>query len=279
MLTSSSPHLGSSRSNIASNFSPAEAPFIPTWKAEPKARSGKKKSTAVSIKNNAPTTGDKFNALDTYFEDNNLLIKTSDNRLLNYNQIQNYVQIEDPKTIPDSPIQNNKNDQEEIPAEVLAEIDNAENEILIPEDNIYGDVNRKSSPSMELGNLYSNPMEPSNQNIAIIKRALDGKGYPDVFGDISWDTFPKREIEMLIDVMQIPESEIIEYYINNISINYIKDAISCSIKNYIDTNLTPTEKEQETTEIINTFDNGVLKTKTVEKSQPITKKKKESTKK
>ena len=38
-----------------------------------------------------PATGDKFNAIDTYFEDNNLLIKTADGRLLNFNQIQNFV--------------------------------------------------------------------------------------------------------------------------------------------------------------------------------------------
>ena len=50
-----------------------------------------------------PKTGDRFNALDTYFEDNNLLIKTADGRLLNYNQIQNYVHVEDPKSIPSKP--------------------------------------------------------------------------------------------------------------------------------------------------------------------------------
>lgn len=216
-----------------------------------------------------PATGDKFNAIDTYFEDNNLLIKTADGRLLNFNQIQNYVRTEsDPGNITPQTASTKKDD--EIPAEILAELeeDNQSEGLLIPDDNIYGIAGQKqATSSAELGNLYSHSAEPVNQNLSMIKRALDGKSSPSVDGSVCWEGFPKREIEMLVDVMQIPENEIVEYYINNISINYIKDIISSSVRDYINVQLHPTETSQETAEVVNTFDNGMLRVKTIEKSQ------------
>ena len=49
--TFSLPQTGSGSSRRAIIFFPAVAPFIATWKALPKARRGRKKSTAMSIKN------------------------------------------------------------------------------------------------------------------------------------------------------------------------------------------------------------------------------------
>ena len=221
-----------------------------------------------------PKTGDKFNAVDNYFEDNNLLIKTVDGKILNYNQIQNYVHVEDPKMIPDKPVlQKTKKQDDEIPAEVLAEIETEEeNDILIPDDDIYGGVKQTNKPTQATTHQEQLKQTPISQNLAIIKRALDGKNSPGLVGNICWDGFPKREIEMLVDVMQIPENEIIEYYINNISINYIKDVISQSIRDYVNKQL-HNEKEQETDEIVNTFDNGMTRIKTIEKIQQDTKKK------
>ena len=197
-----------------------------------------------------PTTGDKFNALDTYFEDNNLLIKTADGRLLNYNQIQNYVHVEDPKSIPDKPISKANPQTEEIPAEILAEIENGEGTdggLLIPEDNIYGRP-LKQAPSADLGNIYkgteSETLSPAIQDFAIIDRALAGKNNPSPSADISWPEFPKKEIEMLIDVMNISEDEIIQYYINNVSMDVVKSMVEEGIRNYI--KLTLSNPQQKT---------------------------------
>ena len=184
-----------------------------------------------------PTTGDKFNALDTYFEDNNLLIKTADGRLLNYNQIQNYVHAEDPKTIPDNPLTASPSN-DDVPLEVLAEIEGDKDPnggLLIPDDNIYGQTTKQQQG--ELGNIYkgSEPqsLSPAVQDFAIIDRALSGKDTPMVTGGIEWEGFPKREIGMLVEVMQIPEQEIIQYYINNISLDSLRRMVSQSIERYI----------------------------------------------
>ena len=183
-----------------------------------------------------PTTGDKFNAIDTYFEDNNLLIKTADGRLLNYGQVQNYVHVERPELIPDKPISKTPQ-HDEVPAEVLAEIDNGDDNegLLIPGDNIYGRPT-KQSPAAELGNIYNEAPEvkPEIQDFAIIDRALTGKDTPSPVANIFWDNFPRREIEMLVDVMNISEEQIIQYYINKISVNDIKDMVAKSVREYIE---------------------------------------------
>lgn len=203
-----------------------------------------------------PQTGDRFNALDTYFEDNNLLIKTADNRLLNYNQIQNYVHVEDPKSIPDkpsaTPVASPSND--DVPPEVLAEIEGDKDSnggLLIPDDDIYGRPT-KQQPG-ELGNIYKGPEpqspSPAVQDFAIIDRALSGKDTPIVTGSIEWNGFPKREIEMLVEVMQIPEQEIIQYYINSISLDSLRYMVSQSIECYIKDKLGLYVDTQEQNEI------------------------------
>ena len=200
-----------------------------------------------------PKTGDRFNALDTYFEDNNLLIKTADGRLLNYNQIQNYVHVEDPKSIPSKPSAT-ASTTDDVPPEVLAEIEGDKDPgdgLLIPDDNIYGRPT-KQQPG-ELGNIYNGPEpqspSPAVQDFAIIDRALSGKDNPVVTGDIEWKGFPKREIEMLVEVMQIPEQEIIQYYINSISLDSLRDMVSQSIERYIKDKLGLGVDTQEQNEI------------------------------
>lgn len=182
-----------------------------------------------------PKTGDKFNALDTYFEDNNLLIKTADGRMLNYNQIQNYVRVDNPNLIPDKSTFNTPQKAEEIPANILAEIDdNSSDDLLIPDDDIYGGAANKPT-TKGLSNPYeAQEKTPSNiQDITIIDRALGGKNTPSITGDIEWKEFPKREIEMLVDVMKIPEQEIVQYYINSISLDDLRDMVAKSIERYI----------------------------------------------
>ena len=192
-----------------------------------------------------PKTGDKFNAIDSFFEDNNLIIKTADGRILNYNQIQNYIRTDNPDSIS-SQNQSKPQTQENIPANILAEIDNGD-DILIPDDNIYGNPT-KLGPSAELGNIYRNT-EPIPSQIAdydIIDRALKGKKDQLQFlGDIQWENFPQREIDMLIEVMGIPEEEIVQYFVNAVSVDDVMETIKENIRGYIEVKLHPQNPVQE----------------------------------
>lgn len=217
-----------------------------------------------------PRTGDKFNAIDTFIEDNNLLIKTSDGRLLKYSQIQDYIQSgnnEPTMMTPQVKIQSAANDS--IPPEILAELESPEdskNDLLIPDDNIY------STPKqMPLGNIYQEPIgSPSIKDYDIIDRALSKKNKPDISPDLLWRGFPKKEIEMLIDVMGVSEDAVAEYYINGLSIDEIIQAVSESIKLYIIRELHPiTESpiiEEKKVESIVT-DKSMDKKKTIKKKK------------
>ena len=194
-----------------------------------------------------PKTGDKFKAIDTYFEDNNLLIKTADGRFLNYNQIQNYIQTDNPDSVMPVKQTTQNTNFNDIPAEVLAEIDNDENanNVLIPDDNIYGLGGPKQDPMVELGNIYEGEelVKPSIEDFDIIDRALKNKETATIDSKVIWNEFPKREIEMLVDVMSIPEDSIVQYYINKISMSTIKESIGESIKSYIKNSLHSIEKQ------------------------------------
>ncbi len=195
-----------------------------------------------------PKTGDKFNAIDTFFEDNNLLIKTADGKLLNYNQIQNYVRTDDPKSIPNKPIVTKPKKQDDsIPAEILAEIEDQDtNDLLIPDDNIFSDpVKRRDAVSTTT--LSTAPGKPLIDDFDIINRALGSKSRPTIKGDIIWRAFPVAEIKMLIDMMGVKKSDIIEYYIDNISIKDIENAIKETIKKYVLDKLTPETDEKKKT--------------------------------
>ena len=188
-----------------------------------------------------PKTGDKFNAIDTFFEDNNLLIKTADGRLVNYNQIQNYVQVEKPEMIPNKPITPAKKPDDSIPAEILAELDNNEDNsynaegLMIPDDDIYSGSSIRDIQTISSNPAYevANSSRQAIKDFDIIDRALSNKNIPEPVANIEWKNFPKREIEMLIEVMNISEEEIISYYINKISMNIVKDMVAEGIKNFI----------------------------------------------
>lgn len=195
-----------------------------------------------------PTTGDKFKAVDTFFEDNNLLIKTDSGKLLNYNQIQNYVQVSDPKSIPDKPIQSKSTKQnDEIPSEILNEIDGGENDILIPDDNIFGASTRHNdTTSMTISTA---PGKPAIDDFDIINRALGSKSQPNIKGEVAWRSFPESEIKMLIDMMGVKKSDIVEYYIDKISVKDIESVVKETIKKYIFDKLNNESGEKKKTTI------------------------------
>lgn len=226
-----------------------------------------------------PQTGDKFNAVDTFFEDNNLLIKTSDGRLLNYNQIKNYIQTDRPESFTTPQKSKSQHVNEEIPAEILAEIDNGEggeDSLLISDDNIYGTPTKLSSGG-ELGNIYNEHVKtPAIEDFDIIDRALNSKTIPDFGLDVWWKDFPKREMEMLIEVLQIPESEIINYYINKIVLTEVRDHLAECVKDYIDDQLHPATGSEKVSEKEKKSDASGVVTKTTEVETP---KKKTTTKK
>ena len=195
-----------------------------------------------------PKTGDKFNAIDTFFEDNNLLVKAADGRILNYNVLQNYVHTDKPNDVPvENPTP--KNELNNLPANILSELEGPEgeeeNSLLIPDDNIFGaPIRHEDKTSMT---ITTTPSKPSIGDFDIINRALGSKSQPSIKGEVAWRSFPESEIKMLIDMMGVKKSDIIEYYIDKISIKDIESAVRETIKKYISDKLSGENYEKKKT--------------------------------
>lgn len=186
-----------------------------------------------------PQTGDSFVVKDSFFENNQYVISTTDGRVLGYDMIQNYIKSDKPIKMPKN---QTKKTHDEIPAEVLSEIaDDTQipNDLFVDTD-IYG-VNNPLTPS--LGNInkplpyYSVQEETPSFNVGIIKKALDKYTRPQVDCSIVWDNFPKKEIQMLNEIMEIDTKEIVEWYASQLDTTEIAIAIHNSIVSYINDQL------------------------------------------
>lgn len=186
-----------------------------------------------------PVTGDSFTVRDSFFENNQYVVSTTDGRVLSYDVIQNYVQSDKPIEIP------KKQQQDKLPDEVVNLIagDTGEDGLFVDglfvDTDIYG-VNNPLTPS--LGNInkplpYSTPVETPSFNVGIIKKALDKYTRPQVDCNIIWDNFPKKEIQMLNEIMEIDTKDIVEWYASQLDTTEIAISIHNSIVSYINDQL------------------------------------------
>lgn len=202
-----------------------------------------------------PSTGDAFTVRDSFFEDNQYVVTTTDGRYLQYNQLQNYVQsdmkLEDLKKL-NTNTKNKVNQAEALPAEVANLIDNTNDPVNDSQvDDYFGilpeDMDMLTNPiaTPKLGNIHATPTVTAlsvyarpldvpvaevNMNTAIIEKALKNTDKPDFTIAVKWDKYPSKEIEMLKDIMDIPEDEIVEWYLDNIQLNDFIIAFKVAIK-------------------------------------------------
>lgn len=165
-----------------------------------------------------PQTGDSFTVEDSYFQDNQYLVKTTDGRMLDYNFIQNYVKSDAP-----IPKQNTPTKVQSHPQEVLDMIQSETS--ILPEDQALISGNSSVGPT---NSYYINK---SYTEDPIISRALSKKPLPKIDFNIDEKSFPKKAIDMLIEIMGVTEEEIVEWYINKIDINIIREGIKDSLRN------------------------------------------------
>lgn len=184
-----------------------------------------------------PSNGDSFTVADAFFQDNQYIVKTTDGRMLDYNFIQHYIKSDKPIAMP-------KNEPTtKLPPEVQSIIAN-QNDDILPEDQLL--IQGQAKP---IGNLYNNPATITNTHI--IDKALSKKTIPELTSIIVWKDFPKKELDMLMDVLDIDKNEILDWYINKIDINVIKNSIKESLIDWFDKKLNGNEKEPIVEELFN----------------------------
>lgn len=168
-------------------------------------------------------TGDSFTVRDSFFEDNQLFIQATDGRVFGYEQLQDYIQSKEKIEMP-KPQTNN------IPMEVMNELEDDFVNLNKPLGNIYNDI--KSEP------IY-------NEEKAILDRTLTKKSKPKSITKIDWKNFPLNEIQFLNESMDIDMNIIIDWYLEQIDMNEIKNEVSKSIESFIKNSFKKEEPKPE----------------------------------
>jgi hypothetical protein len=197
-----------------------------------------------------PKTGDSFTVRDTFFEDNNYIVTTMDGRRLDYNFIQNYVKSDSP--IPKMEQPNKTNNKTEIPQEVLSEISNEIDDFILEDDMLL--LQTKTAPQNEiissrrinLDNFSDNKINSKPTNYYIIDKALSKVKKPKFELKCKWDKFPKQEIEMLKDIMDIDMSEIKDYIFEKFIDESYKEDLKKQLSKVISENLEIPEEKPST---------------------------------
>lgn len=197
-----------------------------------------------------PKTGDSFTVRDTFFEDNNYIVITMDGRRLDYNFIQNYVKSDTP--IPKMEQPNKTNNKPEIPQEVLSEISNDMDDFILEDDMLL--LQTKTAPQKEiissrrinLDNLNDYKKDSKPTNYYIIDKALSKIKKPKFELKCKWDKFPKQEIEMLKDIMDIDMSEIKDYIFEKFIDESYKEDLKKQLSKVISENLEISEEKPST---------------------------------
>lgn len=179
-----------------------------------------------------PTTGDSFTVKDTFFEDNNLLVMTTDGRQIGYNTIQHYIKSDKPIK-KDPTIQQSKQPQQNnLPAEVAAILDNGDDNMQMLPDDAQMIMGNSAIPSIQ------SPVQPTPiSDAGIIERAIGKSKQPKIDFKISWTNMPAREMDMLINVMDCKMDDIVEWELSKINMQDIMVDIRKSVAKFITSEL------------------------------------------
>lgn len=181
-----------------------------------------------------PLNGDSFTVADTFFQDNQYIVKTTDGRMLDYNFIKSYLKSDKPIPAQKKPV------NEQLPKEV--------SDILLNESGSVSSVNSTLDDILQndilpedmdlikprsLGNLNMPTSTPASTSVqqhnpfgVIIERALAKKEQPLLEVKVNWEDFPRKEIELLTSVLDLSIDEIIQWYISQIDIPQIEHIIA-----------------------------------------------------
>lgn len=173
-------------------------------------------------------TGDSFTVRDTYFEDNNLYVLSTDGRRFDYNMLQNYVKSDKPLSKEQTP--RKQQAQKSLPKEVTSIIDSGSNDMILEDDlAIINGNNRAQTPVTVQKPVAVAPEEPVDEDSMLIRRLLSRGTKPIINVSIKWDKFPTKQMDML-DMMGVDFDKIVDYYIKT-AIN--KDELTADISKKI----------------------------------------------
>lgn len=204
-----------------------------------------------------PQNGHKFTVRDCFFQDGQFIVMTMDGQTLDYNTIQNYVQVTDANGAPaepDASLMAPKQEQalSNLPPEVAALVEPATpgEEFMTPEDaaltkglgNLHdarhiapAEAHQASGPHFQ---GYMQVVEPIDQDLAMVDRVLRRHPIPELDAQLKW-ACPEKQIETLIDVLGIEPDVIAQYYASKLDKDAIFEGIKRKLSAYITENWGP----------------------------------------
>ena len=94
--------------------------------------------------------------------------------------------------------------------------------------------------------------EHKSPNYDIIERALKKASKPSIKNSYQWEDFPRKEVEMLKDILDVPEEEIVEYLTSDRYINECIGDIRNELKEFIKCSLLKSKRIARIQEMVST---------------------------
>ena len=197
-----------------------------------------------------PKTGDSFTVRDTYFEDNNFYVITTDGRRMDYNLMSQYVQSDKPIPKMEEP----KPQQAQIPQEVLSQMANNDSDDFMTDEDralimgVTGELTGSQVSIQQPTNIHPKPVvlqgQGESEDAMLVRRILKRSTTPDVDCKVNWKNFPTKQMEML-DMMAVDVDAIVDYYIKDIDLEQIREIVKEGIRKHIEKSLNVEEQTEE----------------------------------
>lgn len=191
-----------------------------------------------------PETGDSFTVRDSFFQDNNYIIMTTDGRQLSPAQITKYIKS-------DIPIRK----QEKAPKQADSNVPvPATYDDLITADDIKMLNGMRPSAQPDecvltegLGRFENEPKTRESTNIEyqILDKAFNKKHLPELTVLVTWKDFPAKKIDMLKTMMDITDRDITDYVMNNITISNVREIAEAEVMRFLSSKCDSEEAEAE----------------------------------
>ena len=182
-----------------------------------------------------PKTGDSFTVRDTYFEDNNFYVMTTDGRRMDYNLMSQYVQSDKPipKMEPQQP------QQPQIPQEVLSQMENSGDDSFMTDEDrallmgVTGELKGSQVSIQQPASIQPKPVvTQESEDDMLVRRILKRASKPSVTCGVKWSNFPEKQFEML-DMMSVDTEKIIDYFLQSIDLEALREEVKFGIEKYI----------------------------------------------
>jgi hypothetical protein len=178
-------------------------------------------------------SNDSFVVKDVLMDESgNLSFFTTDNRTIDSSQLANYIQS-------DVPINNIPKQQPRVDVD-LTKLDSDTPITVVNEDEsiLNTPIGSNQSPWVSPAITIERKEEKIDEEIMIIEKALKKIEFPQVCCSFTWNEFPKKELSMLLEIMEIPMEKVLDYICKKAFTDKIISEITEQGKEYINCRVT-----------------------------------------